>query len=131
MEPGVFERKLHRLNRRLHVFCGDSATTAAGIWLENPAEPDGYEHLCGIDKNEVPEHSYFNENGSLRKGGWRRVLRYLIQRRLVDRRFAEKLFSTHLEYAPRVPRASRIDLRAQQRRLEDKYGAYWSPMEAK
>lgn len=99
--------------------------------MENPAEEDGYEHLCGIDKGYVPEHSEWNEDGTLRKGGWRRVLRHLVQRRIVERKYAEKLFSTHLEYSPRMPRARRIDLQAQQKRLEDKYGAYWSPMEAK
>lgn len=130
MLSGEFERKLRRLNRRLNIFCGDNPRMPAGIWMENSAEPDGYEQLCGIDKNYVPEHSEFIEDGSLEKGGWRRVLRYLINRRIVERRYAEKLFSTHLEYMPRIPRAGRIDLQAQQRRLEDKYGAYWSPMEA-
>lgn len=131
MLSGEFERKLRRLNRRLHVFCGNNPNLPAGVWYENAEEPDGYDHLCGIDKNYVPEHPIFREDGSLEKGGWRRVLKYLVQRRIVDRRYAEKVFSTHLEYAPRAPKARRIDLQAQQRRLEDKYGAHWSPMEAR
>lgn len=131
MLAGEFERRLRRLNRKLHIFCGNNPRTPAGIWLENPAEPDGYEQICGIDKQWVPEHSMWNEDGSLFKGGWRRVLRYLIQRRIIDRKYAEKVFSTHLEYSPRMPRASRIDLQAQQKRLEEKYGARWLPMEAK
>lgn len=127
MLSGDFERRLRKLNRRLHIFCGNSNTTPAGIFLENPAEEDGYEDICGIDKNYVPEHSEFNENGSLRKGGWRRVLRLLIQRRLIDRHYAEKLFNTHLEYAPRIPRAKRLNLSEQTQKFNNKYGAFQAP----
>lgn len=131
MLSGDFERRLRKLNRKLHIFCGNNPRTPAGIFIEAPWDPEGYEEICGIDKNYVPEHTEWNEDGSIRKGGWRRVLRHLIWRRFIDRKYAEKLFSTHLEYSPRVPRARRIDLQAQQKRLEEKYGAIWSPMGAK
>lgn len=121
MLSGEFQRKLRSLNRKLRVFCGDSSTTPAGIFL---LTPDGYEDIMGVDKNYVPEHSEFNENGSIRKGGWRRVLRLLIQRRLIDRWHAERVFNTHLEYAPRIPRVKRIDPAKKEQEFLDKYGAF-------
>jgi hypothetical protein len=120
MLSGTFERKLRKLNRKLRIFCRDNSGTPAGIFL---LTPDGYEDICGIDKNYVPEHSEFNENGTLRKGGWRRVLRLLINRRLVDRFYAEKIFNTHLEYMPLIPRARRINPEEKKREFLGKYGA--------
>ena len=56
--------------------------------------------ICGIDKNFVPEKRELWADGRIRKGGWRRVLKILIQRKLVDRRYAEKIFGTHLAFTP-------------------------------
>lgn len=127
MLSGEFERKLRRLNRRLHIFCGDSSRTPAGVFHEASWEEDGYEDICGIDKSFVPEHSEFNENGTMRKGGWRRVLKLLINRRLIERRTAERVFNTHLEYMPLIPRAKRKNLTDEWRKFQSKYGAFQAP----
>lgn len=128
MLSGEFARKLRKLNHNLRVFCGDNPWTPAGIFLLNAnsamGQEQGYEDICGIDKNYVPEHSEWNANGTLRKGGWRRALKLLIQRRLIDRRYAEKLFSTHLGYAPLVPRAKRINAAEQLAAFKSKYGGF-------
>ena len=96
MEPGVFYRKLKRLNRKLHVCCLDGPR-AAGLEI---LEGDEMVPICAVDKNAVPEHTEYDKvTGFRMRSGWRRVLRILIQRRLVDRRRAERLFNTHLGYA--------------------------------
>jgi len=122
MLSGEFERGLRKLNRNLRVFCRDNPRTPAGIFLL--LSNGTYEDICGVDKNYVPEHSEFNTDGTHRKGGWRRVLRLLINRRIVDRWKAQRVFKTHLEYAPRILRAKRTNAESQLRAFEDKYGAW-------
>jgi uncharacterized membrane-anchored protein len=97
MLSGEFERKLRQLNRRLRVFCGDGPSRPAGVFYVLGGE---YMDVCGVDKGFVPEHSERWADGRIRKGGWRRVLKILIQRRLADRWRAERLFRTHLAYSP-------------------------------
>lgn len=122
MLSGEFERKIRKLNRNLRVYCRDNPRTPAGIFL---LQADGtVEDVCGIDKNYVPEHSEFHPDGQHKKGGWRRALRLLINRRLIERRQAERVFSTHLEYAPRIPRAKRINVEDKLKAFESKYGAW-------
>lgn len=96
MLAGVFERKLRSLNRGLRVFCGDDARRPAGLSFFNHFGEET--EICGVDKNWVPEHTEFQEDGRIRKGGWRRVLKSLIGVKLVDRRHAERVFGVHLEY---------------------------------
>lgn len=122
MLAGEFERKLYKLNRSLKVFCRDNPRTPAGVFLL--LSNGEYEDICGVDKNYVPEHSEFYADGQHKKGGWRRVLRLLINRRLIDRWQAQKVFNTHLEYAPKIPRAKRINVEHQLKAFEDKYGAW-------
>ena len=95
MIPGEFLRKLQKLNKRLRVCCKDGPYAAGLYYLENGESID----ICGVDKNWVPEHtSYDTRTGYRTRSGWRRVLRILIERRLIDRRAAEKLFNTQLHY---------------------------------
>lgn len=96
MNPGQVARNLRKLNPRIRVWCGNDDSRPAGVFYLTPSGE--YEELCGIDKNDVPEHVEFNPDQSIRKGGWRRVLRVLIQRGLIDRFRAQKLFGTHLAY---------------------------------
>lgn len=51
-----------------------------------------YTELCGVAKNFVPEYSEYNAQGKMTKGGWRRVLKILIEKKLVDRRQSYKYF---------------------------------------
>ena len=122
MLSGEFERKLYKLNPKLRVFCSDNIYTPAGIFLLT--SNGEYEDICGIDKNYVPEHSEFNPNGTHRKGGWRRALRLLINRRLIDRWQAQRVFNTHLEYMPLVPRAKRINAREKLRQFAERHGGF-------
>ncbi len=78
-----------------------------------------FEQLCGCDKNYVPEHTEFDANGFIKKGGWRRTLRILIQQKLIDRRHAERVFHAHLPYAPR--NKVKAPVYAPSRKLMDKY----------
>lgn len=93
---GELMRKLKRLNRHLRVYAKDSPY-AAGIYVVKNGE---FEHICGVDKGDVPEHMQRWTNGLIRKSGWRRVLRILIQNRYVDRFAAQRLFNTHFNYVP-------------------------------
>jgi hypothetical protein len=95
MMAGDFQQKLRKLNSKLHIFCGDDPSKPAGIYFVENGE---YMDVCGIDKNWVPEHQERYADGRIKKGGWRRALRIMIQRRLIDRFKAERVFGTHLKY---------------------------------
>jgi len=96
MLAGDFARKLKKLNRNLNIYCvSDVEWRHAGIFHVVRGE---FTEICGIDKNIVPEHSIFAPNGSHVKGGWRRALKILINKGLVNRSKAEKLFRTRLHY---------------------------------
>lgn len=116
MLAGEFARSLRRLNPRLKVWCGDNDRMPASVFIVKNSE---FEQLCGCDKNYVPEHTEFDAQGFIKKGGWRRVLRILIQLRLVDRRHAERVFCAHLPYAPR--NKHKAPKHAPKRTLIDKY----------
>ncbi|MGD9724883.1 MAG: hypothetical protein AB7V39_00545 [Nitrospiraceae bacterium] len=94
MFAGDFARKLRKLNPELRIWCGDDATKPAGLYYVRRGE---YRDICGVDKNYVPEYKVVRWNGSVVKQGWRDVLMVLIARKLVDRRKAERLFSTSFD----------------------------------
>jgi len=95
MIPGEFLRRLQKLNSKLRVCCKDGPY-AAGLYIIESGE---YVDICGIDKNWVPEHTAYDKHtGQRTRSGWRRVLRILIQKSLVDRKAAERLFQTQLHY---------------------------------
>jgi hypothetical protein len=108
MLAGEFQRKLRALNKDLRIWCGDDSSRPAGLFIvqRGQGEHDNadYVEICGVDKNWVPEHVEYNANGTYHKGGWRRVLRILIQKGLVDRRHAERVFNTSLSYARKPKR---------------------------
>jgi len=98
MLSGELERKLRRISRgKVRIYCGDNENHPAGVYFVEKGE---FIEICGIDKNWIPEHRQTYLDGRIKKGGWRRVLKILIQRKLVDRRYAEKVFGTHLAFAP-------------------------------
>jgi hypothetical protein len=118
MLSGQVERNLRKLNRNVRIFCGDNPSRPAGVWYYTGNGE--YEEICGIDKNFVPEHAEFNDNGTHRKGGWRRVLKILIQKRLIDRSRAEKVFNVRLEYAPKIKRGIVYNLDEHTRKLQER-----------
>jgi hypothetical protein len=95
MLAGDFQHKLRKLNPKLRIFCGDNDARPAGIFRVVRGE---YTEICGIDKNDIPEHSIFAPHGAHIKGGWRRALKILINMGLIDRTKAEKIFRTRLHY---------------------------------
>jgi hypothetical protein len=92
MYASDFQQKLKQLNPRLGIYCGDNDAKPAGLYIVAGNE---YVDICGVDKNELPEKTIFDAHGHIVKAGWRRPLLILLQRKLIDRRKAEKLFRTH------------------------------------
>lgn len=84
MMSGDFYQKLRKLNSKLRVFCGDRVDTAAGLYIIN--KQGEYEELCGVDKNFINEWPTYDRLGKMKKGGWNRVLKLLVSKRLIDRR---------------------------------------------
>lgn len=95
MLAGDFARKVRKLNPRLRFFSGNDDSKPASIYYVEKGQEIT---VCGVDKNYLPEWIVWNENGSIRKAGWRRTLKILIEKRLVDRFAAQKLFSANLLY---------------------------------
>jgi hypothetical protein len=104
MLSGDFARKLRILNRKLRIFCKNDDSKPAGIFQVIRGE---YTEICGIDKQYIPERSVLAENQTHIKGGWRRALRILIKKGLIDRPAAEKLFRTRLHYKTPRKKAQR------------------------
>ena len=121
MLAGDFQRRLRRLNPKLRIWCGDDDSKPAGIFF---VSSDGeYNEVCGIDKNYIPEHTIWGEGGFIAKGGWRRALKVLIHRKLVDRFHAERTFGVHLEYGS-APRPGRDPVARSMEDLKEKAGAF-------
>ena len=93
MLAGEFERKLRKLNPNLRIFCSDNSSRPAGIFTVKRGE---YTEICGIDKNYLPEHITYHEDGRIARSGWRRAVKILIKKGYIDRKEAEKVFNTHL-----------------------------------
>jgi len=93
MNLGEFSRKLKKLNKRLRIFAKDTGKPA-GI---NLFFDDEWVSVCSIDKNEIPMLPIRDKDGRYIKGGWRRALKILIDRRLIDRKETEKVFQTRLD----------------------------------
>lgn len=100
MLAGQFQSYIRKLNRNVRIYCvSDEWWRPACIFHVVKGE---FTEICGIDKNIVPEYSVMNPNGTHKLGGWRRALKILINKGLIDRSKAEKLFRTRLHYkAPR------------------------------
>lgn len=116
MLSGEFQRKLKSLNRELRIWCSDNDHLPAGLFRVVNGE---YEQICSVDKQWVGEHTEFHPNGMIKRSGWRRVLRLLIQLRYIDRRQAEKVFQTHLPYATRKLRPPVKKIRSLEEVAED------------
>lgn len=97
MFAGDFYQKLKKLNKNLVIF-GKDERYAAGLYLYVYGE---FIHICGVDWNELPERTVTDEKGHIILGGWRRVLKILIQKQLVNLYKAEKVFQTNLRHGLR------------------------------
>lgn len=93
MLPGAFARKLRALNPHLKIWCKDDPRFSAGLFHVVHGD---YTEICGVDKNEVPEHTVCAKDGRIIKTGWRRVLRILIGKKLVRLQDAERMFDANL-----------------------------------
>ena len=93
MQTRDFERKIRKLNPKLHVWYGNDDSKHASVWYDSPtlngSEP--YE-LAGIPKVEVPEWSVLNSKGKMVIGGWNRVLKMLVSKQLIQRHASYRYF---------------------------------------
>lgn len=96
MLAGDFERKLQKLNKDLKIFCGNDDSKPAGIFHVIRGE---YTQICGIDKNYLTEYPIYREDGAIIRSGWRRALKILLDKGLISRSKAERIFNTYLGYS--------------------------------
>lgn len=89
MLPGEFYRALKKLNKNLQIYCGDDNSKAAGLWMWYEGE---IRELCGVDKGNIKEWPTYSAQGKMLKGGWHRVIKMLVETKLVDRRKSYKYF---------------------------------------
>lgn len=78
------------MNPQLKIWCGNDDTKPAGLYYVKQGE---YTEICGVDKGDIPERMIYNPNGTIKKSGWRRTLKILIKRHMIDKRKAEKVFN--------------------------------------
>lgn len=88
-----FQAKLHKLNSKLKIYCGNDSSKPAGLYYVINGE---YIEICGIDKNEIPQYPIYDDQGHIIKSGWNRTLQILVKENLIDRKKAETLFDCHL-----------------------------------
>lgn len=94
MLAGVFQNKIKKLNHRLYFIA--SSDTSKPIALYRISD-NNIEHICGTDRNDVPEFPIHDKKGHILKGGWRRTLMILLKKKLINKNKAEILFSTVLD----------------------------------
>lgn len=83
MRAGDFLKNLRKLNPALQVCSfGDNKHLAGLFYID---KQDEYQDICGVDKNEVPEYSEWDEQGHMLVSGWRRVYLILLQLRLTTK----------------------------------------------
>lgn len=85
-----FQKKLRKLNSKLHIYCGDNPAKPAGVYIINKAGE--YEELCGVPKNYINEWPTYDAYGKMTRGGWNRVLRLLVYKKMADRQRTYKYF---------------------------------------
>lgn len=88
MLAGDFQHKLKKLNKNLQIISGDEKYPA-GLYLMFYGEPV---HICGVDRNIIPERTISDGKGHIVKSGWIRVLKILIAKQFIDPNKASSLF---------------------------------------
>src|SRR5258708_10047564 len=93
MQTRDFERKLRKLNPKLHIYYGYDDSKSAGVWYDAPGwSGSEVEEMCGVPKDNVPEWSEMSSTGKMLKGGWNRILKLLIAKGIIDRSATYRYF---------------------------------------
>lgn len=94
MLVGSFQRKVRQLNHQLHFIAASDQSKPIALYR---ITDNNIEHICGTDRNDVPELSIYDSKGHIIKAGWRRTLMILLKKKLISKNKAEVLFSTVLD----------------------------------
>jgi len=90
-----FYSKIRKLNNHLQFIAPSDESKPVALYYINGNK---FEHICGVDRhNLVPEFPIYDKQGHMIKGGWRRVLMILLQKKLISKTKAEILFNTVLD----------------------------------
>jgi hypothetical protein len=96
---GIFKEKLHKLNPRLKVFenC-EPEKNPWGLYLVSPFGTE-IKHICGVSVRNgfIYELTERRWDGYILRQGWRRILKILLTKKLIDKKKAESLFSTSFD----------------------------------
>ena len=80
-----FERKIRKLNPKLHIWYGNDDNKHACVWYDEPTyQGSEFYQLAGIPKYVVPEWSKLNKQGKMVVGGWHRILEMLVSKKLIN-----------------------------------------------
>lgn len=96
---GTFKHKLKQLNPRLRIFQNCAPEDRPwGIYLVKHQGME-IEHICGINPKagmiyELTERRW---DGYILRQGWRRILKILLVKKLIDKKKAESLFGTSFD----------------------------------
>jgi hypothetical protein len=96
---GIFKEKLHKLNPSLRIFENCPASQNPwGLYLVKRGGME-LEHICGINPigGMVYELTERRWDGHILRQGWRRVLKILLAKKLIDRNKTASVFGTTFE----------------------------------
>lgn len=96
---GIFKQKLKKLNPNLRIFENCPADQRPwGLYLVKKQGME-IEHICGVNPigGMIYELTERRWDGYILRQGWRRVLKILIAKKLVDKRKVEQVFSTSFD----------------------------------
>lgn len=91
---GNFIQKIRKLNRKLCFISASDTAKPIGLYQYTD---NNINHICGVDRGFIPEFIVYDKKGRIIKGGWRRVLMILLQKKLINKNKAEILFRTVLD----------------------------------
>lgn len=92
-------QKLKKLNRRIFIVGSETQPDRPwGIYVCDQYGVKPPQHICGINGNRlsIPELTQRRWDGSILLQGWRRILRVLADKKVIDIRKAEQVFGTDL-----------------------------------
>lgn len=99
----IFESKLRKLHPRLKVFkTHDPAKGPWGLYLISKYG-GSIDHICGVSFSNgfIYELTERRWDGYILRQGWRRIVKILINKKIVERTKAEKVFRTSFTGAGR------------------------------
>lgn len=89
MLVGTFQQKIRSLNKNLVFMAVENSDKPIALYNY---EKGDLTHVCGTDRNDVPEFSLCDRKGRILKSGWRRTVEILIGQGLVDKYRAQSVF---------------------------------------